>query len=271
MSRLHRKCLVASTAVHGLLLLVLVVSSAFMDSRPLPFELPLLDVIPDKIVDAALHGGGNPEAQPTAPPPVVTPAPVKAPEPERRKPAPEPTPEPVLPAKRPEVSIAKEKPPPKKPPIKVVTQPTRVSPPTRRTETPKVQPNVANELASRFSDTASRLSRQLTAKTSIGVPGPGGEAFANYSQVVISIYERAWIKPVGIERTAVVKATVTVARDGRVLSARITKLSGNRTVDDSVDQVLQRVKEIRPFPEGAKDDTRKFDLNFELTPVEMSG
>jgi TonB family protein len=134
-----------------------------------------------------------------------------------------------------------------------------------------VQPSAVKEVASRISNTASRLSRELTPKTTIGVPGPGGEAFANYSQVVISIYERAWIKPVGIEQTAVVKATVTIRRDGRVVSTRITKLSGNRTVDDSVEQVLERVKEVRPFPEGAKDDTRTFDLSFELTPADLTG
>jgi len=130
---------------------------------------------------------------------------------------------------------------------------------------------VADEIESRISGVASRLSRKLTTKTTIGVPGPGGEAFASYSQVIISIYQRAWLQPMGVEKTAAVKATVTIARDGRVLSARITKLSGNRAVDDSVEQVLQRVKEVRPFPEGAKDDTRTFDLSFELTPAELSG
>jgi len=103
------------------------------------------------------------------------------------------------------------------------------------------------------------------------VPGPGGEAFANYSQVVISIYQQQWIKPIGIEQTATVKATVIIARDGRVISARITKLSGNRTVDESVEQVLQRVKTVAPFPEGATDTTRTFDLSFELTPADLSG
>ena len=131
---------------------------------------------------------------------------------------------------------------------------------------------MADELESRFSDTANRLSRKLTTKTTIGVPGPGGEAFANYSQVIISIYKQAWIKPIGIEKTATVKATVTIARDGRVLSARITKLSGNRTVDDSVEQVLQRVKETRSVSRKAPtDDTRTFDLSFELTPADLSG
>jgi hypothetical protein len=35
--------------------------------------------------------------------------------------------------------------------------------------------------------------------------------------------------------------------------------------------VLERVKEVRPFPEGAKDDTRTFDLSFELTPADLTG
>ncbi len=277
MSRLHRKCLMASAAVHSLLLLILFVGSAFLSSRPEPFDLPLLDVIPDKIVDAALYGGGNPQAQPAPAPPSETPPPISQPEPTppRREPErePEPKPEPVTETRQPEIKAAEPKaPPPKKrPAVKVQLDTKHVTPPAVRTAEPRVRPNAVRELASRFSDTTSRLSRELTSKTTIGVPGPGGEAFANYSQVVISIYEQAWIKPVGIEKPATVKATVTIARDGHVVSSRMTSLSGNPTVDDSVDQVLQRVKEIRPFPAGAKDSTRTFNLNFELTPVDISG
>ena len=280
MSRLHRKCLIASTAVHGLLLLVLLVGAAFLDRRPEPpLDLTLLDVIPDKVVDALISGGGNPAAQPAPPPqpPVqqIVPRPVKTPKPEPLRPEPEPKPQPKPdnPPKEPDVKVANPTPaPPKpKPQITVNTKPSRVNPPKRQNDQPAIRPGVTDSLQSLFEGATSRLNRELTPHTTIGVPGPGGEAFASYKDLVISIYEREWMKPMGIEQPATVKATVTIARDGRVLSARITQLSRNRTVDDSVDQVLRRVKEIRPFPEGAKDDTRTFDLSFELTPAELSG
>jgi periplasmic protein TonB len=278
MSRLHRKCLLTSAGLHALLLLVLFFSAAFLDVPPKIFHLEVLDYIPSTLVDAELYGGGDPDVQPPPPEPEATPhpaLPVTKPEPTPPQPEPEPSlePEPPVRTKEPEVKVTQPKPPPvkPKPAVKVQIKTRRVEPPSRRTETEKAKPNVANELASRFTDTTSRLSRQLTPKTTIGVPGPGGEAFANYSQAIISIYEQAWIKPIGIEKACVVKATVTIARDGRVLSFRITRLSGNATVDDSVEQVLQRVKETRPFPEGAKDPTRIFNLSFELNPADLTG
>lgn len=276
MSRLHRKCLFASSLFHGLLFVVLLITSAFVEPPPEPpLQLPLLDIIPDKVVDAALYGGGDPEVQPAPPPPVQKPAPALVqkvePEPVKREPEPERKAAPIVPTRQPEPKPAKPKPVQPKPAIKVAKETTRVNQPVRRTEESKARPDVAKELESRLSDMTERLSRKLTPKTTITVPGPGGEAYANYSQVVISIYQAAWIQPMGIEKNATVKATVTIARDGRVLSAKITRLSGNRTVDDSVDQVLQRVKNVRPFPEGARDATRTFDLSFELTPADLSG
>jgi protein TonB len=282
MSRLHRKCLVASAAVHGLLLLVLVVGPAFRDAPPEPMEYQQLEIIPNRIVDLALSGGGDPDAGP--PPvqapvqvPVVAPAPTPEPEPLRRVPEPiaEPKPQPQprerAPTPEPKPKVAEPKPAASKP--KIVVAPIKPQSATTRRQSVEtgVPPNVAEDLRSRFSSTASRLGGKLTPKTFIGVPGPGGEAFANYSQVVISIYQQQWLKPIGIEQAAIVKATVVIARDGQVVSTRITKLSGNRTVDESVERVLQRVKTVARFPEGATDTTRTFDLSFELTPADLSG
>jgi outer membrane biosynthesis protein TonB len=275
MNLLHRKCLVASSAAHGLLLLILFIGSAFVEPKPDPIDLPLLDVIPDKVVDSLLYGGGEPEVQPFPPPQARTPAPapIKTQEPEQKKKEPEPekAPAPVIPVKQPEPKVELKKPSKPKPVIKVAKETIKINQPARSTQKSSVQPELSRELESRISDTADRLSRKLTKETSIKVPGPGGEAYANYGQVVISIYRSAWIQPPGIDKASTVKATVTNARDGRVLSSRITRLSGNRTVDDSVEQVLRRVKNVRPFPVGAKDETRTFDLSFELTPAELSG
>jgi TonB family protein len=284
MNRLHRKCLVASTAVHGLLLLVLLVGAAFRDAPPQPPEMTVLDVIPNRIVDELLSGGPPPETAPSlapspAPPPptpVLVPAPTLEPEPTRTvpepkvEPKPQPPPKKPAPAPEPKPKVADPKPAPAKPKIQVAPIKPQSTTPKRPPVQSGIQPKVADELEQRFSSTASRLSSKLTPRTTVVVPGPGGEAFANYGQVVISIYQKQWIKPIGIEQTATVKATVVIARDGRVVSARITRLSGNRTVDESVERVLQRVKTVAPFPEGATDTTRTFDLSFELTPADLS-
>ena len=284
MSRLHRKCLVASTAVHGLLLVVLLVGAAFREAPPAPPEFPFLEVIPNRIVDAALFGGARPNlAAPhhlqCNPPPCRSPCeprnrnhPRNVPEPKvELKPQTEPPPSKPAPTPEPKPKPAEPKPAPAKPKIQVAPIKPQAAPPKRRRSKPVFSPRWRMNSKSDSRNTASRLNSKLTPKTTIAVPGPGGEAFANYSQVVISIYQQQWIKPIGIEQTATVKASVIIARDGRVVSARITKLSGNRTVDESVEQVLQRVKTVAPFPEGATDATRTFDLSFELTPADLSG
>jgi TonB family protein len=275
MNRLQRKCLFTSAALHGLLLLVLLLSSAFLDRKPEPFNLPLLPFIPAHLIDAELYGGGDPAAQPVPTPPQEQPPPAPKPQPAEPPPVrPQPKPEPRVepkPSKTPEVKVTEPRPAPprEKPKITVQTKTKSVTPPERSkdSEEKRREEDALKELRS----AANRLKNQLTTRTDIKVPGPGGEAFANYSQAVISIYQQAWMKPAGIERGEVVKATVTIARSGRVLSARITRLSGNRVVDDSVERVLQRVKEVRPFPQEAKDETRTFELSFELVPADLTG
>ncbi len=66
---------------------------------------------------------------------------------------------------------------------------------------------------------------------------------------VKSVYWHAWIPPDDTSSDeAVVKATVTIASDGTVLSARITTGSGDASVDRSVQQTLEKVTYIAPFP-----------------------
>ncbi len=103
-------------------------------------------------------------------------------------------------------------------------------------------------------------------------PGGGGEVYASYDQVVRSIYWHAWTPP---EETAsddaITKATVTIASDGTVLSARITQPSGDASVDRSVQRTLDRVTFIAPFPEGAKDKQRTYTINFNLKAKRLTG
>jgi outer membrane biosynthesis protein TonB len=286
MNRLQKKCLAASTLLHGLLLVVLVVGAAFLSAPPRTFDLPILEVIPQKLLDAAIYGGGDPRAQPPPPAPPAEPPREVVPQPAPAEPTPTPTPArepepevpPVTTARLPVEVVTAETRKPSKPQIQVspprkgkpsTTAPNR--PAARTAGMASAERRAADDLARRFASVAGRLSNTLSSSTTIGIPGPGGEAFASYGQAVISIYERAWIKPAGVDETVSVKAEVVIARTGRVLSARITGPSSNRAVNESVERVLDRVKEIAPFPEGSKDESRPFTLNFELTPLPSAG
>jgi TonB family protein len=96
-------------------------------------------------------------------------------------------------------------------------------------------------------------------------PGGGGEAYASYDAAVKSIYWHAWTPPEDTSSdAAVTKATVTIASDGNVLSARILKPSGDASVDKSVQRALDQVRFIAPFPERVKEKQRTYTINFDL-------
>ena len=103
-------------------------------------------------------------------------------------------------------------------------------------------------------------------------PGGGGEVYASYDQVVKSIYWHAWTPPEETASdTAVTYATVTIASDGTVLSARIIKPSSDASADKSVQRTLEHVTFIAPFPEGAKDKQRTYTIKFDLKAKRLTG
>ena len=61
-----------------------------------------------------------------------------------------------------------------------------------------------------------------------------------------------------------VLAKVTIDRSGRVISKRIIKPSGNRELDASVQETLNRVTFIAPFPAEFKESQREFIIRFNL-------
>lgn len=291
MNRLQKKCLIAAIGLHGLLCLILFVGPAFLSSKHKGVDLPVLEVIPDRLTDAPTYGGGNPNAKPPPatrsepaplPPPVqpskpvepvVKPADVKPPTVKEQDRAHKPDPDVVeMKDTKPKIQVND----------KIVTRspnkPTEKH--TRNTEsddakeqaraTAEARRRTAQQILAKLNGTSERL-ENLSSSTKVELLGPGGAAFANYGQAVKSIYERNWIRPAQAEATEVVKTTVVVRRNGRVVSAKINRRSGNPAVDKSVQQVLEAVTTLPPFPEGSTDETRTFDIDFELKPNRLAG
>jgi TonB family protein len=128
-------------------------------------------------------------------------------------------------------------------------------------------------LAKAISSTARNLRDDVSAATidtNYG-PGGGGEAYANYDQVVKSVYQHAWVLPDTDVEDAIVKVRVIIARDGTVRSSQIVRTSGNAIVDTSIQRTLERVTFVAPFPEGAKDKERTFPLSFSLKAKRLLG
>jgi protein TonB len=260
MNRLQKKCFIASAGLHGLLALILFVGPAFLMSRDKPVDVPLIDFVPVKTVDALVSGGGNPKAQPP--------------------PAPQP------PAPQPRAAVAPA-PPPKREPVVEKTEPARerrhkieVSTTLVRRDTPESSAARAaadrrareaaqarREAAAAIGQTVAGIQRGLSPSTSIELQGPGGGGvpYANFLQAVKKVYTDAWLVPDGItDDSATATASITIARNGRVISASIIRFSGNGAVDHSVQMTLDRVRYAAPLPDGAPEEQRTVTINFNL-------
>jgi colicin import membrane protein len=293
MNRLQKKCLVASGITHGILFIVLIIGSAFLPNKPKE-EAPRFEMfrLPKdfKLVDEMIVGGGNPNASPPKQEPVVQPTPPP-------KPPPEPQKEQKLEAPKPEKTPApqaEEKPNTR---IKVDTKPKKIEvnlkPVTKVDDDKPEKPNRARDLkkeakeakeakereqkvATLLKEEIDRVGKTISEKSSrstdVDVLGPGGSAYINYAFYVKEIYHEAWRTPSEtMTDVSDVEVEVTIARDGRVVSSSIRKKSGNSALDKSVQEALNRVRKVREFPEGAKDDQRTFRITYSLLATRKLG
>ena len=300
MNRLQKKCFIASAGLHLLLLLVLLIGPAFTASQTKPDTMPVLDFVPLKTVDSALSGGGNPNAkpppatfekpQPAPPAPVVKQEP-PPPETVREPDPPKETVKEVAPRPDPEYSLEPSK---ERKPKKPILDLTPITRPRETKEDIKARAQAAAQaeareeareearrdtdrrrrIASALGSAANNLESSLSGSTSILLKGPGGGGvpYANFLQAVKSVYQSAWVVPDGItDDNATTAASVTIARDGTVVSSRITRSSGNPGVDRSVQVTLDRVKSAAPLPDTATENQRTVNINFNVAAKRAAG
>lgn len=325
MNRVQQRCLAVSLTVHCLLVLLLIVGPAFMPKTPPPNDLPLLDVIPSKLVDDLISRGSAPgpkleSPQPMAASPMSAPAQVATPTPapaQAPAPAPEKKEEPKETVKEPAKETQKEEAPEEKVDLKAVPKTLKpddipIEPP--KTQKPKrtivVDPKKAVTRKVGGSSTTSKEDAKAKARAEAaeqaradaaarsawqskirGVAGSirggisgsvtikgigggeggaggsgGGEAAANYAQAIRSIFDQAWYDPPDevTDESLNVVVRITIARSGKVLSARVSTPSGNGLLDRSVRRALDRVDSVPAFPAGAKEETRSYTIVFNL-------
>lgn len=289
MDRLQKKCLIASTGAHVSLALVFLFGSAFVSSKSKTDNMPVLDVIPSRTIDALAYNPGAatppaprleqtaqrpetpaPQHNETPPPPVDPPSPKPPPAREVEPPVRPKDPESIEPErdrKSRKVDISTNL---------VVHRPDRKAEAKARAEAQAREQAQAMEARRRLADkigrTADRVGSSISESTTIkldqtgdGIGGGTGPAYANFLQDVKSRYANDWVVPDGVtDDTATAVASVTIARDGTVLSARIIRPSGSAGVDWSVQATLDRVRFAAPLPEDAKEDRRTVTINFNV-------
>ena len=230
MSRLKRSCVVGSVVFHALILAMLVLGPMLLAKRE--EKVRVIDLVPSEVIDKLLA----PAAQ-VAPPPAPAPPKPKQPEPKKVQPKPKPKPKPI----------------PPKPKIKVNLNSNARKPDAQKKESQKE--------AAKRQTALNKLQTKLSGRTSVNVP-LGRYASANYESLIRRKYMDATIHPGAISGDPVVKVRLVIARNGRILSARVTGKSGVASWDRSVQKALDRVKFIKPFPESMKGSQQTFNLNF---------
>lgn len=288
MNRLQKKCFIASASAHLFLALLLVLGPGFISSRSKSADdMPILDFTPFKTVDQLISGGGNPNAKPPpAAPAPQPPAPAPAPQPQQEKlREPEPPKEPVREVKPPKTEEESLEPSKKKIEIstKLVSRnqedksEAKARAEEKARDDAKRAADARRRLARQLGQAAERISSEVSGGTSLKLdygPGGGGAPYANFNQAVMSVYKRAWSGTVpndSTEENVSAEASVTIARDGSVISARITRSSGKTAVDRSVQAVLDRVKYAAPLPDDAKESQRTVSITFEVNPHQGIG
>ncbi len=205
MSRLYRKCFIASGGLHLLLVLILVVCPAFLASNPKQSDVQLITFIPDILTDSPFVGGGNPNAgrppspAPPAPPAPTPPAPVVQPTPAPAPPEPTPPVKEVAPPKTTEESleVSKDTKPTKRKPevsTKLVVKNPNAKSTSKDTSAEDSQAReqlaMKNRIKGAFDRSLSNIKSGTGSPTKIGGgadgsygPGGGGPSYAGYECV----------------------------------------------------------------------------------------
>jgi TonB family protein len=252
MDRLQRKCVVASTALHALPAAILLFGSAFVASRPATGSSHITPP-GDRVVQFL-----------PSPPAGVT---------ESKQPSQTSLIEPKAPATEPR----------ERQPAKPSTESFELN--HAGATLPRISTNLVERLSGRASGSRpaipargpgaqlalaqaiDHLARSLSSTTSIELSQAGdGAGDSSYAQKVKDVYTRNWNPSALGSATEEVttQVSVTIANDGRVLSATILKTSGDGLADQSVQQLLSAVTSIAPFESGAKEKQRTYTINFHL-------
>ena len=277
MSRLLKKCFFLSVGLHVLLVAVLILGAAFLVTQPEKVPAVLSMIAPSEL-ENLLNPSTPPQTKPNINQPSATRHPQVTP--------PRPPVKPVIQPPKPRPDPPKPRPDPPKPrsanpnpktpkPQNTAKKPSdiKVNIGNPKNHTNKTRPNpqprpVKPAINSKDVNSALKGLNNLSAKIKVQVSGSNRAAFATYAQHVVAVYRRAWqpLIPKNLARTRIAEVSVTISRDGRVISARIIRRTGDAALDKSVQRALDKVRSVgKSFPSSSRDAKRTFTLDF--TPI----
>ena len=222
--------------VHGAFFALLYFGFSWQTQPPAAMSVDLWKSLPDEVAAPVVQA-----------PPVVQPAPVAPPVPEV-KPAPPPVavkPDIVMPAKKPEIKPVEVKPAhpvePKKAAVKPQPKPAEPGPAEREASRAQAEQAAQAEAAGRVVD--------------------------EYMAKISSKIRRNIVMPPDVLNDARAEFSVTLLPGGTVLTARLTRSSGNAAYDNAVERAILKSQPL-PLPADAGMFYRFRELKLKFKPVE---
>lgn len=155
--------------------------------------------------------------------------------------------------------------------LKPVVRNATKTPDTSEADAKEAQ-RIRDQKAKAFRSALSSISKNSSAATEVNMPGASTAAYANFKDALATIYYNAWTPPDDNSNDdAITRVRITIAREGTIISARIVGPSGDRRVDASVQQAIDRVTSVPALPEGSKESQRTVTLNFNLKTKRLIG
>jgi len=241
---------ILAVAVHGAFFALLYFGFAWQAQPSGAMSVELWQSLPD-MVDA-------PPAQPKI---EEAPPPEKVVEPE----VPPPQPEKIV---EPEIVMPDEKPEKKSEKKKVEAKPVEVKPEKKKpapTPEKKIDAKAAEkERADRIAEQAAREQAEQAARTRAAQAAVIGRLVDEHIGKISNKIKRNIVMPPDVAEDARAEFSVTLLPGGTVLSARLTKSSGNAAYDNAVERAILKSQPL-PLPADAAlfNKFRKLNLGFE--------
>jgi TonB family protein len=129
--------------------------------------------------------------------------------------------------------------------------------------------NNAKSTTPRATSTSGGAPKATAASSGRGSPSASQGEINAYNSMIKSVFHSRWSQPKNINsRVLVTRTQITIAPDGRIVSARIVTPSGVRELDASVDRSLRAVSRLRPLPKGIAPPGKNYTvvIRYELKP-----
>ena len=115
---------------------------------------------------------------------------------------------------------------------------------------------------------SSRNTIKGTASAKAVQPVKSQADFGSYNTMIQDAFHGQWTQPQNISsNTLLARTRITIAPDGRIISARIVDQSPMPEMNNSVAKALQSVSRLRPLPRGIAKGNYTILIRFELKPT----